>query len=111
MHAHIEWESQDCDGRFIGSYAVTMNDEERSSKFLGTTDFQYRVLASVANVGARRGTLTVEETEDGTPLLYWSEATDEGGRSVEATFYTDEEYCGSDHTTTRRDHQAEAAGY
>jgi hypothetical protein len=110
MHAHIEWESQDCDGVLSGSYAKFMTDKETASEF-PDLDFQYRVLASVAHVSARRGTLTVEETEDGTPLLYWSEATDEGGRSVEATFYTDEENCGSDHTTTRRDHQAEAAGY
>jgi hypothetical protein len=92
-----------------GSYVLEMTPEELSSG-TGDLDFQSRVLADVVHVGAIRGTLTVAEAEDGTPSLSWSETTEEGGRSVSATFYTSDE-CSENHTTTRRDHQAEAAGY
>jgi hypothetical protein len=111
MHAHIEWEATDCDGRLSGSHAMLMTEEETAADF-GDIDFQHRVLSSVVNVGARRGTLTVEETEDGTPSLSWSETTEEGSRYVEATFYVNENHCPeSAHKTPRRDHRAESAGY
>lgn len=110
MHAHIDWTAQDCDGTLSGSHALLMTETERAMQF-GELEFQGRVVSDVVNVNARKGTLTVEECEDGTPSLHWSETTDEGGRSVTATFYADHEYCGSDHTPTRRDHTAEAAGY
>lgn len=112
MHAHIDWESTDCDGGTSGSHVMEMTPEETASDF-GDLTFQSRVLAAVVNVGAIRGTLTVAACEDdGTPSLCWSEGTEEGGRGVTATFYTDGEYCNSsDHATTQRDHRAEEAGY
>ena len=111
MHAHIDWTAQDCDGTLSGSHALTMTEEEQASDF-GDLEFQGRVLSDVVNVGARHGTLTVEEDEDdGTPRLDWSESTEEGGRTVSAVFYADDACCLSDHATTRRDHTAEAAGY
>lgn len=110
MHAHIDWTAQDCDGTLSGSHAMLMTEEEQTSP-VGDMEFQDRVLASVVNVGARQGRLMVEEAEDGTPALIWDESTEEGGRSVTASFYRTGEYCGSDHVATRRDHTAEAAGY
>lgn len=110
MHAHVDWESTDCDGGMSGSHVMTMTPEELASD-MGDLDFQHRVLAAVVSVGALRGTLTVAEAEDGTPVLRWVETTEEGGRAVDANFYTEGEYCPGNHATTQRDHQAEAAGY
>lgn len=109
MHAHIDWESSDCDGTMSGSHVMLMTAGETASQF-GDLEFRGRVVSDVVNTGTRYGTLTVEETEDGTPRLSWTETTDEGGRAVEATFYNDGE-CHESHTTTRRDHSAERAGY
>ena len=88
MHAHIDWEASDCDGRLSGSHVMEMIGDEMTSD-MGDIDFERRVLASVVNVNAIRGTLTVEAVGDGTSVLSWSETTEEGGRAVDATFYAD----------------------
>lgn len=108
MHAHVEWESQDCDGVLSGSYVMKMTDEETSSEW-GEIEFQDRVVAYLVNVHALSGTLTVSQ-EDDTPVIEWSESTDEGGRCSRAVFWEDGD-CPEPHKSTFRDHRAEVAGY
>lgn len=106
LHAHYESSSTDCDGRMDRSYVIVPNDDERASEF-GDIEFQERVLGNVVSMTGLGGTLRVE-TEPAIRLI-WSEATDEGGRSVEATFCNDESCDETEYS--QRDHAAEAMGY
>lgn len=107
LHAHYESSSVDCDGRMDRSYVISPNDDERASEF-GDLEFKERVLGNVVSVTGLGGTLTVTTFEDGTARLSWGEQTDEGSRSVEATFCEDD--C-DDAEYSQRDHSAEAMGY
>lgn len=102
LHAHVETESQDCDGRYTSGRVEEMTLQERCDQF-GDLHFKERVLANVVSLHAEQGTLTV--TEHG---LEWREQTEEGYRA------TDVEWCEDDCSEERpwqRDHRAEAMGY
>lgn len=114
LHAHIETYATDCDGALSGGYLLTMNDEEvdrAAGGGFGDIQFHNRVLSHVVNTYSimATGSLTVTRLEDGDVRLSWSEATEEGGRNIEATICTDPCDLGED--AWRRDHQAEEAGY
>lgn len=110
IHAHVETYSTDCDGALSSGHLMTQNDDERDSQF-GDIEFHERVVGYVVNTFSllADGTLRVTRLSDGDVRLSWSEATEEGGRSIEATICTDD--CDLGESSWRRDHQAEAAGY
>jgi hypothetical protein len=101
LHAHVETESRDCDGRYTGGRVEEMTLEERCDAF-GDLRFKDRVMAGVVTIHGN-GELKV------TPFsLEWHEITDEGYRAADVRWCEDE--C-SDTRTWQRDHSAEAAGY
>lgn len=109
LHAHYASESTDCDGRMSDAYVITMNDDEQTDQF-GDLRFQERVLGHVVSLTGFGGRLSVDvDEDDGTVRLSWSEQTDEGGRSADAYFCTDESCDTLDYS--HRDHAAEAMGY
>lgn len=112
LHAHVETHATDCDGPLSSGYLLTMNDHEQADQF-GDIKFMERVVSHVVNVYSlfRSGTLQVDCLDESSTekRLSWSEQTEEGHRSVEATICTDD--CDLSEDSWRRDHQAEAAGY
>jgi hypothetical protein len=115
IHAHIETASRDCDGLYTSGHMMTLNDSERAEAQQDVNDFSAirftdRVVASVVNAYSlmSEGTLKVTRLADGDVRLSWSEPTEEGYRSVEATICTDP--C-EDSEPWARDHTAEAEGY
>lgn len=110
LHAHFECYSVDCDGPQSRGYVMAMTEEEVTSDS-GDLDFHYRVVNAVVNTYALfiEGSLKVTNEEDNGIRLVWSEATEEGGRSVEALI-CDDGAC-EDTPAWYRDHSAEAAGY
>ena len=100
LHAHVETDARDCDGRYTDGHVFEKNTLERADD-LGDYSFKKRVLARVVSIYGH-GTLKV--TPDG---LSWHEDTDEGYHRVEVRWCEDEcEDC-----TWQRDHTAERAGY
>lgn len=115
LHAHIDSYSVDCDGPISRSYIETLDPERdiRPGRFDddGEISFRQRILNHVVSAYTTwDGTLTVTGDEMGglTQTLDWTEKTEEGGRSVTATFCTDDCDTGR---STYRDHYAEAMGY
>lgn len=100
LHAHLESESRDCDGRYTSGYVVEMTTEEKHDSF-GDLLFKERVLTNVVSLYG--GTLVI--TPNG---LSWNEVTEEGYRASEVRWC--EEEC-DDVRTWQRDHTAERAGY
>lgn len=104
LHAHYESYATDCDGPISRDFVLDMYDDEDEYAF------QQRVLLAVVSTHTfHGGKLEVVNDDEYSLMRYvWSEATEEGGRHVEATFCTDD----CDLTeTSYRDYQAEAAGY
>lgn len=102
LHAHIEWEARDCDGLMSGSYVLEKSEGQAAREF-GDLEFHNMVAVLVMDATAVEGSLTVNDGE-----LEWRENTEEGFSRKSATFCTED---GCDTSSTRRDHQAEAAGY
>ena len=101
LHAHVETDSADCDGRYTSGRVEEMTLEERCDQFWDL-HFKERILGNTVSF---HGTGTVEVSPSG---LHWYEQTDEGYRRV------DVEWCEQDCDDVRswqRDHSAEKAGY
>lgn len=98
LHAHVETDARDCDGRYTQGYVLEKTTLERDG---GDYSFKTRVLAKVVSI---HGSGTLSVTPEG---LSWHEDTDEGYRRVEVRWCEDEcEEC-----TWQRDHTAEKEGY
>lgn len=112
LHAHVDRESTDCDGRYTDCYIVMFNDAERaeSERAGGVNDFSdihfmNRVFATEAGPYAVDHA-TIEITRRG---FEYHEDTEEGYREASVSWCTDP-YCDPEFRT-HRDHRAEAAGY
>lgn len=110
LHAHFQTYSTDCDGAISRDYVEPMNDEEQESEY-GDIKFHNRVISTVVNTYSLmyEGSLKVTNEEDNGVRLFWHEATEEGGRSVEALICKDESCNLTAHGY--RDHRAESMGY
>lgn len=82
LHAHLHFESRDCDGQNSYSRTAGMTAEEKASAF-GDLDFKRRMMVEIVYITAVDGVLAVEE--DG---VVWQENTEEGYRLARA------EWCG-----------------
>lgn len=102
IHAHVETDSRDCDGRYTKGYTDVLTTVERVSEF-GELEFKERVMNSVVSLSAEHGTLEVTATG-----LLWRQPTDEGYSSADVT-WCEQENC--DDKSWQRDHSAERAGY
>ncbi len=101
LHAHVETESRDCDGKYTGGRVEEMTLEDRCDSF-HDLHFKERVLGNIVSLHGT-GTLAV------TPIGFrWNEQTEEGYSFAEVTWCEDD--C-DDKRTWQRDHSAEAAGY
>lgn len=101
IHAHVETESCDCDGRYTSGHTDVPNTDERTSQF-GDILFKERVVCSVMSLHST-GTFQVTPQR-----VFWNEQTDEGYRHAEITWCDDDGCVGK---SWQRDHSAEAAGY
>jgi hypothetical protein len=109
IHAHVESESADCDGRYSRTYTYTPEvwiSEE--------SDFIAWVLTMTVDTSAEGGRLEITQDtlgHDGQelPMFEWSQPTEEGFIAKAVRFCT-EPGC-ADAPATQRDHSAEAAGY
>lgn len=84
LHAHLRFESRDCDGHYSHDRTAEMTAEERESTF-GDLDFKYRIMAEIASIVAEDGTLVVRRD-----CVEWRESTEEGYRFALA------EWCGEE---------------
>jgi len=110
LHAHVEAESADCDGRYSRDYILQMWDDEKSDE-MGDLRFEARVIGDVVST-IYPGHLTVtpaSESEEIEAMLEWEAATEEGFEAKVVRFCRDT--CDLDEPSTQRDHSAEAAGY
>jgi len=113
LHAHVESESADCDGRYSRDYVLTMWDDEKTDE-MGDLKFESRVIGDVVSTNYP-GTLTVTPADPSDPIrdpamLEWSASTEEGFEAKVVRFCRDAD-CDLDEPGTQRDHSAEAAGY
>lgn len=83
--AHIETASSDCDGMHYASADYEMTDEERNGEF-GDMEFFDRVATYLFSPFAISGRLCVSQDEDDMPVFEWTEDTEEGHKSITATF-------------------------
>lgn len=101
LHAHVETDARDCDGRYSQGYVLEMTTLERADVFPDIT-FMRRVMSDTVRVYGIHGVLNVTPND-----LTWSETTDEGYRVVNVRWCEDEcEEC-----TWQRDYTAEREGY
>lgn len=111
LHAHVESESADCDGRYSRTYVM-----ERHSFTQSEDEFIGHVLDMTVSTDAEDGTLKVTQSDVRRPglgrycypVFEWSQSTEEGFSHVKVTFCLDDD---ADTPATQRDHSAEAAGY
>lgn len=90
FHAHIDIQSQDCDGRISRSYVASYANAEEALDLHRPTSESYTIVRSGDWICIR-------------------EVTEEGHRSTELTFC--EEHGCDEIKSTYRDHRAEEAGY
>lgn len=100
LHAHVEGESRDCDGKYSSGHVSQMTLEERCDRN-GDLHFQHRVLTYTVSL---HGTGELKVTPEG---LSWYEQTDEGYRATEVRWCSDD----CEDASWQRDHSAEAMGY
>lgn len=100
LHAHVETDARDYDGRYTQGYVLEKTTLERADD-LGDYSFKTRVLAGVVST---HGSGTLSVTPEG---LSWYEDTDEGYHRAEVRWCEDE----CEDRTWQRDHSAEAMGY
>ena len=100
IHAHVDTESRDCDGRYTGGLVIEMTLQERCDA-MGDLHFKERVLSSVVSL---HSTMRVEITPDG---ISYHEQTDEGYRTGDVRWCEDD----CDEASWQRDHTAERMGY
>jgi hypothetical protein len=104
LHAHLDGQSQDCDGRYTRGEVYEQTLEERCDpNGWGDLEFKQRVLVSVTSVYAEEATVSI--TPDG---FEYHERTDEGYRAAQVRWC--EDTC-SDTRSWQRDHRAEEMGY
>ena len=84
LHAHIHFESRDCDGQYEHDRDEGMTAEEKASDF-GDLEFKRRMAETIMSIVAENGTLTVREG-----YVEWRESTEEGYR------YAIAEWCGEE---------------
>lgn len=100
LHAHVETDAQDCDGRYTQGYILEKTTLERADD-LGDYSFKTRVLAGVVSI---HGYGILHVNPEG---IKWRERTDEGYHHADVRWCEDEcEDC-----TWQRDHTAEREGY
>ena len=102
VHAHVEKETTDCDGRHTIRWVSEMNEVERKEEF-GDLALKDRVMCWIVSMHADSGMLSVNRGG-----ITWHEDTEEG------YVHTDVSWCekpdcveGVEH----RDHYAEQRGY
>jgi hypothetical protein len=100
LHAHVETESRDCDGRYTGGHVEQMTLQERCDPY-GDLLFRQRVLGGVVSLHGR-GTLDV--SPEG---MTWNETTEEGYRAADVRWCEDD----CPEASWQRDHTAERMGY
>lgn len=109
LHAHVESESADCDGRYSRTYVM-----ERHTFTQSEDEFIGHVMDMIVSTDAHDGTLKITQnalTIEGRrfyPVFEWSQSTEEGFTHSKVTFCLDDD---ADAPATQRDHSAEAAGY
>lgn len=84
LHAHLFFESRDCDGRYDHSRIASPTAEEQADTF-GDLDFKRRMVEEIMNIAAEDGTLVVRRDR-----VEWRESTEEGYRFALA------EWCGEE---------------
>lgn len=111
IHAHIETCSTDCDGPLTGGFVMVPTEDDLTSDF-ADIEFHHRVVSYVVNSYSlmAEGNLRVIKCDDGRTILIWAEATEEGGRRIDATICEDES-CDLGEEAWQRDLRAEEAGY
>ena len=111
IHAHVETYSTDCDGPLSGGFVMVPTDDDLTSDF-ADIEFHHRVVSYVVNSYSLMagGNLRVSRCDDGRTILVWTEATEEGGRRIDATICNDEG-CDLGEEPWQRDHRAESMGY
>ena len=102
LHAHFDTASRDCDGLYTHDWIEPIREDEDD------LDFHNRIVSLVVNTYSlmENAELKVERVA-GDVRMTWTEPTEEGFRSTEATFCTDD----CELVSHFRDHTAEAAGY
>lgn len=110
LHAHVEAESADCDGRYSRTYVM-----ERHTFTQSEEEFIAHVLDMIVSTDAHDGILKVTQSELRTgpgrnyyPEFEWSQSTEEGFTYSKVTFCLHDD---AETPATQRDHSAEAAGY
>lgn len=109
LHAHVESESADCDGRYSRTYTYSPDPWAEQED-----DFINQVLVMTVSTFTDSGSLKVTQDllkpeSKRLPRFEWSEDTEEGFSHSVVTFCLDPD-C-ADAPATQRDHSAEAAGY
>jgi hypothetical protein len=107
LHAHIDWQGRDCDGRHEAGHVSAPNEGETEH------DFMVKHLWFTVNMHPDEGcegTLNVRKNDAGQVEYHWSEPTEEGFSARQVVF-CEKEDCDLDEQPTQRDHTAEAAGY
>lgn len=109
LHAHVESESADCDGRYSRTYVM-----ERDTFTQSEDEFIGHVQDMIISSDAQDGTLKITQNQLTThgrqyyPEFEWSQSTEEGFTYSKVRFCLDDD---ADTPATQRDHSAEAAGY
>lgn len=105
LHAHLDWESRDCDGRYSGTSATVINPDE--SEY----DFEIRMLGSrISWPSSYEGPveISLHVLESGKHQIVSRQDTEEGYSNAAITFCEDECDVGK---TGFRDYTAESMGY
>ena len=84
LHAHIHFESRDCDGSYDYDRVACPTAEEQADTF-GDLMFKRRMVDEIMSIVAEDGTLTVRRD-----FIEWRENTEEGYR------YAIAEWCGEE---------------
>ena len=84
LHAHLHFESRDCDGEYEHDRKAEMTAEERESAF-GDLEFKRRMAEEIMSIVAEKGKLEVEKD-----MVTWTEETEEGYRYAEAIWCGEE---------------------
>lgn len=77
LHAHLHFQSRDCDGHYEHDRKEEMTAEEKASDF-GDLEFKRRITGDIVSVIAEYATLRVDP--DG---MSWEEDTEEGFRAAQ----------------------------
>lgn len=84
LHAHLFFESRDCDGQYDHSRIARPTAEEQADTF-GDLTFKRRMVEEIMSIVAEDGTLTIRPD-----YVEWRESTEEG------YCYAIAEWCGEE---------------